>query len=719
MGPTFFSNYDFSIQFYRVDQNDSAAPDRYRAFLFDPLTGESQEFYNIDGDAKFFSVNGDGYSEFTLTDSSGQSVASNQLEDLTDYKLNLQRETDGLQLSMELKNVSSSSNGNNASVFDGRLTELGYRGRPATTFTYLANDRGNGFDVDKQLRFATIDDGMGVVATPTYAFQFGGYVWDKVDVTGFDPAGSVEIDYVYTGQNVTSIKRNGTTIMTYAYTLATNGSGNTVQTWENLLHWGPQRKSSMEFTGEYESGGTQVYNQYSGIVVRRMDAAGTVYAELTPAATEGMYDITYRGQTMEWVPNHSLRFGTETTYASVLNSTESQVGLGQPLTYVDETGYEVDYEYDTSGNRIKTIHPDSSYELTLYDDDNLVVYQRDRGGYVTVTERDSEGRVVRSITGLKDNDDAVDDDSFLVPTGALPLQKINGYNAAGLLEWTTTNAYQPGGFSVPAANTRTDSVYDANDRLDKMILPKLHGQTTRSEVEYTWTSARLTKTKNERGFETNYVHDSFDRVISTDYTGGSSEQVWYNDSTKSLYRKDRNGQISKTIYDTAWRPEYRHSAYATATSIYGATDESGMTILPQYLQQSTRHAYGLDRIQPEWTYQNEGSQTQSFYDFRGRNYKTVRYPRAGVTHTSENFYEKNMLFSTEVTTPGYTQRTYRGYSSDRQTVRLIKTRMSTTTFADNDAVLNAVRHAPNALDRDHEISDAIRDLRGKHCIHGR
>jgi len=116
----------------------------------------------------------------------------------------------------------------------------------------------------------------------------------------------------------------------------------------------------------------------------------------------------------------------------------------------------------------------------------LVRYYRDRAGFVEVTERNADQRVVRVARGMVD----VAATGTPTPT-AEAVQDIRGYYGAGhqnagMLAWSATTAYSSS-ITAPPANERTDYEYNANNRLVKTKMPLPNGQTQRPEMAYGWT----------------------------------------------------------------------------------------------------------------------------------------------------------------------------------------------------------------------------------------
>lgn len=153
-----------------------------------------------------------------------------------------------------------------------------------------------------------------------------------------------------------------------------------------------------------------------------------------------------------------------------------------PPLVIDETGFGFDAEYDSDLNTYRKIYGRDSggqpndYEQWLYDSKNRETYARDRAGFVTLTERDSDGHVVRVAVGFKDLDG---DGTSTTEAGAT--QTIYGYYPSshqnkGLLKWTATNAYASGAVVEPAANTRTDFVYNTSQQLVEAIKPLPQGE---------------------------------------------------------------------------------------------------------------------------------------------------------------------------------------------------------------------------------------------------
>lgn len=724
LGQGGYSNYDLSVKFHRICQTATGNRKIYRACVFDPCTGQIQEFINGDGSSSFTSEAGNAFADF--------SVSASDLEDLTDASFTLVRRLDGYRFEQLLKNTSHTSGGGNAAFFEGRIERIQSPGSRSINFTYLTDGRQDANspfpnDQNSQLRFATISDSYGVTIAPEYQFNFGAWRWSKAIVTGYDVE-PIEIDYGYSDGSLASVQRDGVLVTSYSIS-SDDTNGTTFLTYEDHTRWGPDRKSTIVYSGSSQANEAGVFNQFEGFVVQRKNAAGETYSTTTEdPENEGMLLVTYRGTSMQWVPGQSLKYvgDAATGYASAMDATEEQVRLGIVPMTTDQTGYVTRHQYDSNGNRIKTFHDmelsvdaqgnlstsdATSYELMLYDENNLMVYQRDRAGFVTVTERDEQGRVTRRIRGVKDNDDSVDDSGFMVPPGALPLQDVYRYGPNGLVAWEATNAYQPGNFTVPevAPQDSTAYEYDSNDRLVKISKPIPAGQSSRPTVQYTWVGAEMTEMINERGFATNYQYDDLGRLVNTTYHDASTEQTFYDDANRRMYTKDRNGVVQRVDYDAAWRQRFTFRAYGTDASLLDGQVDS---VVPRNQRQLEIVNYRDGETLP--FYRRSAARVTAYtYDHRRRVFQESNYPRSGTFRTTTyNYSPQNLLFSTEEQFPGYLRRTYRAYSDDRQAVRTIQTRLSSLTYDNNTALLNAVRDNPNMLRPNFVISDAVRDLRG-------
>ncbi len=694
--------------------------------MFDPDTSQTYLYrnssavhYHFDPDVQRY------YGDFDIVDINGIPVTD--MTDLHGDFATLKRR-DGYSLKFELMDMAAPVG--DADKYQARLLSITDLNGFSIDFTYKTWTQAE-IDVspERQLQIDTITDAYGVVATATYhTTQFNGrWVMEKMDVVNYGPQ-SVELKFAYDpNDHLMEIKRDNSVVVTYDYGLFAAWDAAMIG-YTNWLDPTPSGKGYIYLSDEYQLWNGSVANQFAGAMLGRSDGFDYRYMRIVADQDNpGTYMIENSGQLMRWVQGHSLQYiedwdidpnGTgvglytfdpntqETCFAINPDSTPDQACKGDNPTTTDETGYTTIRLYDDNVNNIKKTHPDDTYELMLYNDENLITYYRDRGGYVTVYERDTSGNILRVIRGVKDNDDNVDDEGFMVVPGSKPLQTIYGYNANKLVEWTTTNAYAAGPVQAPPVSERTDYEYYANFRPKSITKPLPHGQSVRPKIEYTWSGAQLVTIKNERGNDTGFIYDGIGRVVNTFYADGSSVHVWFDDANEVIYVKDRNGVVAKRERDDAWRQTTVTRAYGHDTNLFDQTID---TVHPVYEQMVASYLYYDGQTAPKSVI-NNGAESETAYDYRGRAFESIRHPSVGVEHKTTRKYECNMLFSTEDDINGYIRRSYLAYSSDRQTVRTVSTRDPSIQYTSNAALLALTRQF--GANPTYAIQDAVRDVRG-------
>lgn len=619
--------------------------------------------------------------------------------------------------------------------YGGRLTKITSPDGFEKTFAYKTFTQ---TEIDasptRQFQIDSVTDPYGNVAAFTYHSTQKASRWAVSDIV--INSGAVSLQYLYnTNGYLETVKRKDSpattyeTISTYTYGIDTPWSAAYIQFsqrfWENS-----QTNDRIFLSQDYMTWNGTMVNQFANSLVGRADGAGQKYMIVSRhSTTPGLFRIQYRGRLAEWQSGQYWRYystwsssgsgfnsytGTlEPTYDRRPSITEDEIMQATPPLIVDNTGFSQEVEYDDELNTYRKVFArDGSgnatdYEQYLYDSKNRETYRRDRAGYVTLTERDSDGHIVRIAHGFKDLDG---DGTATQETGAT--QTIYGYYPSthqnkGLLKWTTTNAYASGAVQEPSANTRTDFEYNTAGQLTKVTKPLPQGQSTRPAVNYVWTNFNQYSVANETGQTTTNTHDSIGRMTQADFGDSTNEQTWRDETNDIVYRKDRNGAVSRTEYDSAGRISKAITSYGHDTNIL---DASIATVHAAEYKSVTENFYVIGRTQP-FKVTRDKVDTTIDYDYRGRTLQTVQYTaQSSDKLTSTKSYVNNMLFSETETDGSYTRRSYNGYSADRFTVRKIMTRDPTVTYADNAAVLAATR--ATGADPSRVIADAVRDLRG-------
>ena len=577
----------------------------------------------------------------------------------------------------------------------------------------------------RQLQLDAVTDGYGNSASFSYNPQQQGGRWvvSQINLN----SGEAVLDYSYDSNGLlSSVSRGSEVIDSYTYGIDPDYGYATVKSTKRASY-GHSRNDTLMLSPDYQNGDGTVVNQYANLLHGKRNGAGQVkYMVYSDPDNVGWYKILYEHQMLEYKAGESVRWyeswtqsgsdydditGTqESTWQHAPGITETQIHTLQPPTAVDETGYSVSNSYDAQGNLVRIDHSDGTYEKYLYDSNSRVRYYRDRAGFVQVTERDANQRVVRVARGL------VDVAGTGTPTAtAEAVQDIRGYYGgghpnAGRLAWSATTPYSS---SITApANERTDYEYNANNRLVKTKLPLPNGQTQRPEMTYTWTGNYKTSQTDPEGHTTTYSYDFMGRQIGTLYSDGTNEQTLYDDVNSVVYSKNRIGVVSMRSYGPSGRMTQQIAGYGRDADL----SDGQIDTVTQEDRSTTSYAYVSGVSQPFHTI-TDGRQATNGLDYRGRRIGEVRRSSSRSVHRKFTTYVKNQMFEVQTVvddlTAGQSYETsnYYGYSANRQTVRTIQTRKPGVSFADNLAVLNANR--VTGPDPDYIVNDAVRDIRGQ------
>ena len=215
------------------------------------------------------------------------------------------------------------------------------------------------------------------------------------------------------------------------------------------------------------------------------------------------------------------------------------------------------------------------------------------------------------------------------------------------------------------------------------------------------------------------------RLEQTQFPDATTEQTFYAADGVTVYQKDRGNVVSRTIQDSAGRVSSTVQAFAYDANLLDTDTPNGVfdTVHDIQVASTTTNYYTAGKTSPHRSV-TDGKESEFLYDYKGRtiDVRKTAYERGGseIAQASISNYVDNQLFSQESVfgaingsgdlVPDYTQRTYYGYSANGLTVRTIQTAKSSTTYANNAAVLAATRS--QGADPAFVINDAIRDLRG-------
>ncbi len=644
-----------------------------------------------------------------------------------------------------------------------RLTEITSPTGKVQTLTYRYN-AGNPALTGAPKKILMVDvrtDWQGNTATYTYnsAQQAGRWVVSDIDIVAQGQSGTVDraLRFTYNGSGYLDevFRKIGTlaeeSIASYTYGTDTQWQAATI-VMEEQFGAMPQEQT-LYVSQDYRTWENELVNQFSNVLVGAADGAGirylTVFRDMD---NPGSYRIKENDDLIEWEAGMSVTAcssyteGTgqgydnftsityESDYPEYFDATGNspptaeQVLLGQPGKVDSGTIHSaVTPTWDSSGNVTRLDYADTSYELWQYNSNNQVTYHRDREGIVTLTERNTNGLVIRIVRGLVD---VSGPGSEIADTNTAAVQNIFGYNSNDQLEWEATNAYVSGSITTPAANVRTDYVYKTNKQLEKVQRPLAPGQSYRPETQYLWEGeqlASMTVVRDSGNETTSYSYDSRGRSIETEYPDSTTEEIAYTSNGLTTYRKDRSNIVSSTTLDSTGRVSSSSRSLAYDTDLTNV-DINGTpaTIFERLSDQvsTTTYFYSPGESRPNKTI-TDGKTTEYTYDYKGRVTETLRFTghRGGTeqAHATRTEYKSNMRFSEEsifgtvssgTFTPTYTRKTYFGYAADGTTVRTIQVASTSTTYADNTAVLNASRPSSTAANPSILITDAIRDLSG-------
>lgn len=701
------------------------------ALLFDPCTEKTICFHDENESGTYVPELKGYFHSFTLIDtidpSANPSTVSDPSTTETQNVYAILTRKNGWKYTMELCSVPISTDS-----YGGRLLKITSPSGFEVVFTY--DDSGDLVSSPtRQYRIATITDAYNNSATVSYHPQQQASRWaiSEIDIEN----GDTILEYGYNSDgHLHTVERNNEVISTYTYQSDPKWDSAQI-TWDQRLWDGPNANDTIFLAKDYLMWNDELVNQFANVILGRADGTGYRYMSVSRSETEvGLRRIEHRGRLVEWQvgsyfqyfkhfkvtgPGYDGYVGIkEDVFAHHPGISTNQAMQGTPPYVVDETGFTKFSHYDEFGNVTRTnFLIDGTYEAWRYDANNQEIYYQDRGGFVRETER-VDGKVVRVARGLKQLS-GYNPSSPPAPV-ALPesTQETFGYYGQGhanegMLEWSASGEYDAGGVSAPPANERTDYAYDLNNRIIEVTKPLPAGQSIRPKITYDWNEfnkddGRVLKVINEIAQETKFFYDELGRLERTQFPDGSNEETWYDDASEKVYKKDRNGVVSLVVYDDAGRMQTQFAAYGNDSStILDGTVEN----LNAGSFRSTSSRFYLPGRTTPTSSKVDGRQTTYKFDYRGRVIETSQYSASNQIGSKQKMiYVDNMLLCTEVHSPTYVSRVYNGYSSDRQTVRKIQCRTPTVTFADNDAVMSALRIP--GIEPDHVIADAVRDLRG-------
>ena len=715
------------------------------AMLFDACIEKTLLFNDDDSDLVFEPSLGTYFEPFALVDNNGNAISDFAAAIGGPDPVFVQVERrNGWLYKFELTKTPLESQGtlgdpDFSGEFAGRLIETVQPNGFKTAFTYDMSYTQADIDQSpaRQLQIETITDELGNTASVDYlpSEMAGRWVIGSIDIN----SGETVLTYHYDSpeERLSEVKRDGQVISSYTYTVATNIQAAKIN-WTENLRGETGESGSIYLSSDYMTWNDDIVNQVANYLLARADGSGYRYMSVSRAPNaSGLYRVEYRGRLIQWQRGGFWRYFTsyqvngpgydgyegtmESVFAHHPNASSEQMIVAQPLTMVSETGLTTTQEYDDSGNPTITHFPwdGGSFEKRNYDGKNQVWYSRDRGGFVTLTQRDENNNVVRIIRGLEDSTGDGQADGTGITAHPETTQEIFGYYGQadqnpGMLKWMAVTPFD-GNFDqsaivAPPEAERADYVYHPDNRLQFVYKPIPNGQSTRPKVTYAWSNNRVSQVINERNHPTNFEYDDFGRLKMTTYPDNSTEQILRDTATRTVYRKDRNDIVSQTKYDTSGRMLSRVESYATDADLFDGSNFDA--IVPASQRTLAVYSHPAGRMQPSTVTRN-GTTTAYVYDYRNRQVQTeskAHNNAASFVRNKTAYHPNNLVFYTERESNGYSSRNYTAYSADQEEVRKVACRTSATTFVDNEALLNLDRDL--VVDPDFTVVDAVRDVRG-------
>ncbi len=627
------------------------------------------------------------------------------------------------------------------------------------TYQFNYGDPGLAGAPKKILMLDELSDWQGNTASFSYSNsqQAGRWVVSDIAIVAHGPSGNVTRDLRYTydsnGHLHQVFRTTGAqevAVATYTYGIDSLWQAATIVMDE---HFGDLPvKKTIYVSQDYRLWENELVNQYSNNLLGAADGAGVrnliVFRDMN---NPGNFRILENDRLTEWEAGVSViacssyttgsgqgysnftNIQYESTYPQYMTlsngpPTTAQVLLGRPEKVADGSiRSAVMPVYDANGNVERVNYGDNSYELYQYDACHRETYCRDREGIVTLTERNGNGQIIRIVRGLVD---VSGPGSETTDSSTVPIQNVWGYDSNGLLEWEAITAYVAGAITPPAANVRTDYVYNANKQLIKVLEPLAPGQSARPETQYVWEGeqlASMTVIRDSSNETTSYEYDDNNRLVETTYPDSTTEQVGYTSNGLTVYRKDRSNIVDAMIRDSVGRlvVHQRTLAYdsdLTNVDINGAPSIIFERLSDQVSSTSNFFAPGERLLDSTIT---DGKTTEYVRDYKSRLTEKLRFigHRGGVeqAQATRTEYKSNMRLSEEslfgtvssgTFTPAYTRKTYFGYAADGTTVRTVQVASTSTTYSSNASVMNASRPSSTTANPTILISDAIRDLSG-------
>ena len=194
----------------------------------------------------------------------------------------------------------------------------------------------------------------------------------------------------------------------------------------------------------------------------------------------------------------------ETTYASAMNATTTQLYTGAIPQVTDSTGRQFTYQYDANSFLTrKTFVADGTYEQYAYNAQKNITRLRDRQGNVTLSEYDAAGNLTKVKSGLleQNGQDVAQPEYTEQQWAYYPV----GHPNAGLLK----TEYAANWDGSSADTNRTDYEYNGRGNVTKRTGPASIAGASRPTTVWTYdTQDRVTSTVDPQGHTTTTTYDA-------------------------------------------------------------------------------------------------------------------------------------------------------------------------------------------------------------------
>ncbi|MCB1045441.1 MAG: hypothetical protein KDC35_21035 [Acidobacteria bacterium] len=347
-----------------------------------------------------------------------------------------------------------------------------------------------------------------------------------------------------------------------------------------------------------------ITDRHGNLWAHTYDDRGNVLATVDPsgATTAYTYDSDDRELSKTIAYGTPLEATTSRSYDSrdnILSETDplghtvsySYTASNEPLTITDPAGKTTSFTYDQYGFPLTITDPLGGVTESVYTVNaagNLVTTTTDPLGYVSVTEQNRKGHILRE-------------------TDAAGTETTYTYDANGNQLTRTTLRTNDQGQQVSLTWT---TEYDANDRAIRELDP--YGNETRTEYDAV---GQVTAQIDALGRRSEMTYDAFGRVVRSSYPDGSVEVTTYDEDGNQLTATDRAGRMVSFSYDelnrltaaTAADGSITRTEYDVAGQVEASIDARGY-----------RTEYGYDLAGRRTSVTDARFQTSSYsYDARG------------------------------------------------------------------------------------------------------